>query len=119
AIGVRDYDRAASLIAAGVDVLVVDSAHGHSKNVTDTVRELKRRFAIDVIAGNVATAEGAKALADAGADAVKAGIGPGCFAAGTRVLMANGTYRNIEEVKAGDRVINMNGRSVTVAKAWC
>ena len=71
AVGVRDFERAASLIEAGVDVLVVDSAHGHSRNVIETVRELKKRHHIDVIAGNVATAEGAKALADAGADAVK------------------------------------------------
>src|ERR1700688_5055995 len=55
AIGVHDYERAESLIKAGVDVLVVDSAHGHSGNVIDTVKELKRRFDIDVIAGNVAT----------------------------------------------------------------
>src|SRR5439155_19452673 len=77
AVGVHDYERAESLIKAGVDVLVVDSAHGHSANVLDTVTELKRRFAIDVIAGNVATAEGARALVEAGADAVKVGIGPG------------------------------------------
>jgi IMP dehydrogenase len=77
AMGVNDYDRAASLIRAGVDVLVVDSAHGHSRNVIDTVRGLKRRYEIDVIAGNVATAEGAEALVDAGADAIKVGIGPG------------------------------------------
>ena len=89
AIGVGDLDRAASLIAAGVDVLVVDSAHGHSRNVTETVRELKKRFAIDVIAGNVATAEGAKALADAGADAVKAGIGPGSICT-TRIVSGVG-----------------------------
>jgi IMP dehydrogenase len=76
-MGVNDYDRAASLIRAGVDVLVVDSAHGHSRNVIDTVRGLKRRYEIDVIAGNVATAEGAEALVDAGADAIKVGIGPG------------------------------------------
>src|SRR5215472_7543924 len=58
AVGVRDFERAESLIKAGVDVLVVDSAHGHSNNVLDTVSDLKRRFDIDVIAGNVATAEG-------------------------------------------------------------
>jgi IMP dehydrogenase len=89
AIGVRDYERAASLIAAGVDVLVVDSAHGHSRNVVETVRELKKRYAIDVIAGNVATAEGAKALADAGADAVKCGIGPGSICT-TRIVSGVG-----------------------------
>src|SRR5205085_7009206 len=77
AVGVHDYERAASLIKAGVDVLVVDSAHGHSRNVIETVTEIKRQFDIEVIAGNVATAEGARALADAGADAVKLGIGPG------------------------------------------
>lgn len=89
AIGVRDFERAASLIEAGVDVLVVDSAHGHSRNVIETVRELKKRHRIDVIAGNVATADGAAALADAGADAVKAGIGPGSICT-TRIVSGVG-----------------------------
>jgi IMP dehydrogenase len=89
AIGVRDYERATSLIEAGVDVLVVDSAHGHSRNVIETVRELKRRHTIDVIAGNVATAEGARALIDAGADAVKCGIGPGSICT-TRIVSGVG-----------------------------
>jgi IMP dehydrogenase len=89
AIGVHDFERAASLIEAGVDVLVVDSAHGHSRNVIETVRELKKLHAIDVIAGNVATAEGAKALADAGADCIKAGIGPGSICT-TRVVSGVG-----------------------------
>src|SRR5438445_9114064 len=77
AVGVHEYDRAESLIQAGVDVLVVDSAHGHSANVIETVAGLKRRFAIDLIAGNVATADGAEALVRAGVDAIKVGIGPG------------------------------------------
>jgi IMP dehydrogenase/GMP reductase len=119
AVGVHDYERAESLIRAGVDVLVVDSAHGHSANVLDTVSEIKRRFSIDVIAGNIGTAEGARALLEAGADAVKVGIGPGCFGAGTRVLMADATYKNIEDVRAGDRVVNMHGEPVAVIKAWC
>src|SRR4051794_10550106 len=89
AIGVHDFERAASLIDAGVDVLVVDSAHGHSRNVIETVREIKRRHPIDVIAGNVATAEGAAALAAAGADAVKAGIGPGSICT-TRIVSGVG-----------------------------
>ncbi|MFN4259501.1 MAG: IMP dehydrogenase [Gemmataceae bacterium] len=89
AVGVHDYERAESLIKAGVDVLVVDSAHGHSANVLDTVTELKRHYTIDVIAGNVATAEGARALVDAGADAVKAGIGPGSICT-TRVVSGVG-----------------------------
>ncbi len=89
AVGVHDYERAESLIKAGVDVLVVDSAHGHSANVLDTVTEIKRRFAIDVIAGNVATAEGARALVEAGADAVKVGIGPGSICT-TRIISGVG-----------------------------
>ncbi len=89
AVGVFDFERTASLIQAGVDVLVVDSAHGHSRNVIETVREIKRQFSIEVIAGNVATAAGAKALAEAGADAVKVGIGPGSICT-TRVVSGVG-----------------------------
>jgi IMP dehydrogenase len=68
---------------------VVDSAHGHSRNVIETARELKKRYTINVIAGNVATAEGAQALADAGADCVKAGIGPGSICT-TRIVSGVG-----------------------------
>ena len=106
----NDFKRVEALIAADVDVVVVDTAHGaQRRNVIETVRQIKRQWDIQVIAGNVATAQGAKDLIDAGVDAVKVGIGPGCFAAGTRVLMANGTYRNIEEVKAG-RPCDQHGR---------
>ncbi len=82
-------DRAAALVEAGVDVLVVDSAHGHSKGVLEAVRALKERFSVEVIGGNVATAEGARALAEAGADAVKVGIGPGSICT-TRVVTGVG-----------------------------
>jgi IMP dehydrogenase len=89
AVGVHDYERIASLLDADVDLLVVDSAHGHSRNVVETVRKIKREFEIAVVAGNVATAEGAKALVDAGADAVKVGIGPGSICT-TRVVSGVG-----------------------------
>ncbi len=89
AVGVYDLDRAALLVEKGVDVLVVDSAHGHSRNVIESVRAIKEKYDIDVIAGNVATAEGAKALADAGADAVKVGIGPGSICT-TRIISGIG-----------------------------
>ena len=89
AVGVYDLERAASLIEAGVDVLVVDSAHGHSKNVIDTIQKIKALHDIDVVAGNVATADGALALARAGADAVKVGIGPGSICT-TRVVSGVG-----------------------------
>jgi IMP dehydrogenase len=72
-----------------VDVLVVDSAHGHSQNVLATVTAIKKRFEIDVIAGNVATTEGARALAKCGADAIKVGIGPGSICT-TRVISGVG-----------------------------
>jgi IMP dehydrogenase len=89
AIGVFDYDRAQSLIDKDVDVLVVDSAHGHSANVIETVKEIKRRWDIDVVAGNVATREGCRDLIAAGADAVKVGIGPGSICT-TRVVSGVG-----------------------------
>ena len=89
AVGVHDYERVASLIAKDVDVLVVDSAHGHSSNVLETVKEIKKRWDIDVVAGNIATAEGALDLIRAGADAVKVGIGPGSICT-TRVISGVG-----------------------------
>lgn len=91
AVGVHDYERAESLVRQGVDLLVVDSAHGHSKNVIETVQEIKQRqnWDIDVVAGNIATAEGARDLIEAGADAIKVGIGPGSICT-TRVISGVG-----------------------------
>jgi IMP dehydrogenase len=89
AIGVHDLDRAEKLINKDVDVLIVDSAHGHSKNVIETVKAIKQRWDIDVVAGNVATSEGCEALIEAGADAVKIGIGPGSICT-TRVVSGIG-----------------------------
>lgn len=89
AVGPRQYERVEALIDAEADVIVVDTAHGHSLNVIETVREIKKRWTIQVIAGNVATAEGARDLAEAGADAVKVGIGPGSICT-TRVVTGVG-----------------------------
>jgi IMP dehydrogenase len=88
-VGPDADDRAAALAEAGADVLVVDTAHGHSRNVVEMVRRLKRRWDGDVIAGNIATAEAAEALIDAGADAIKVGIGPGAICT-TRVVAGVG-----------------------------
>ena len=83
-------DRVAALTEAGVDVVVVDTAHGHSRGVLDTVKRIKARWAdSQVIAGNIATAEAARALIDAGADAVKVGIGPGSICT-TRIVAGVG-----------------------------
>ncbi len=76
-VGPDAFERASALVSAGADVLVVDMAHGHSAGVLDIVRRIKSELEVDVIAGNVSTAEGAEALVEAGADAVKAGQGPG------------------------------------------
>ncbi len=89
AVGVHQLDRVQELIDAGVDVVTVDTAHGHSKNVIDTVKAIKQRFDIQVIAGNIATREGARDLIQAGADAVKVGIGPGSICT-TRVVTGVG-----------------------------
>ena len=81
--------RAELLIKAGVDAIVIDTAHGHSKAVIETLKELKRRFDIDIIAGNIATSEAAEELIQAGADAVKVGIGPGSICT-TRIVAGAG-----------------------------
>lgn len=77
------------LVKAGVDVIAIDTAHGHSKAVINTLKEIKKRFDIDVIAGNVATAEGTRDIIKAGADAVKVGIGPGSICT-TRIVAGAG-----------------------------
>ncbi len=89
AVGVNEYERIEKLIGADVDVIVVDTAHGHSQNVIDTVKWIKSKHDIDVIAGNIATAEAARDLIKAGADAVKVGIGPGAICT-TRVISGVG-----------------------------
>ncbi|WP_296811987.1 IMP dehydrogenase, partial [Thiocapsa sp.] len=89
-VGGAARDRARALLEVGCDLLVVDTAHGHSKAVLDTIRDLKKSFSeCDLMAGNVATAEGCRALIEAGADAVKVGIGPGSICT-TRVVAGVG-----------------------------
>ncbi len=89
AVGPNDDERAERLIAQDVDFLCIDTAHGHSVNVIEAVRRYKDAYGIEVIAGNVATAQGTKALVDAGVDAVKVGIGPGSICT-TRVVAGVG-----------------------------
>ncbi|MBL4594263.1 MAG: IMP dehydrogenase, partial [Flavobacteriales bacterium] len=83
-------DRTEALVNAGVDAVVIDTAHGHSKGVIDTLKKVKGQYPdLQVVVGNIATAEAAKALADAGADAVKVGIGPGSICT-TRIIAGVG-----------------------------
>jgi IMP dehydrogenase len=89
-VGDKGFARTEALIAAGVDLVVVDTAHGHSRYVLDAVNRIKKMSnAVQVVAGNVATVEGAKALIDSGADAIKVGIGPGSICT-TRVVAGVG-----------------------------
>src|SRR5262249_24276508 len=99
-VGPDAYARGEALVAEDVDLLVVDTSHGHSRLVVETVAGLVQTYGAhaQIAAGNVATAEATEALIAAGAQAVKVGIGPGCFAAGTRILMADATYRSIENI---------------------
>ena len=117
AIGVGDeaLKRAKQLIDVGVDVLVVDTAHGHSDKVLSTVQEIKKITKVDVIAGNVATKEATRALIDAGADCVKVGIGPGSICT-TRIVAGIGVpqFSAIlecaeEATKAGIAIIGDGG----------
>lgn len=125
AIGVGQLDRATALVEAGVDVIVLDSAHGHSQGIIDTLKLIKKTLDVDVIAGNIATGAAAQDLIDAGADAVKVGIGPGSICT-TRIVAGVGVPQisAIDEVaqvanKAGVPVIADGGikYSGDVAKA--
>lgn len=102
AIGVFQYDRAKALVDAGVDVLVLDSAHGHSKGILETIKAIKKDLVVDIVAGNVATGEGAQALIDAGVDAVKVGIGPGSICT-TRIVAGVG----VPQITAIDNVASV------------
>ncbi len=112
AVGPGQFDRVEALIAAEVDVIVVDTAHGHSENVLNSVREIKSRYDIEVVAGNIATAEAARDLALAGADAVKVGIGPGSICT-TRVVTGVGMPQ-VTAVMNAVAGVRASGRRVTV-----
>ena len=89
AVGIAQFDRVEALVGAEVDVIVVDTAHGHSANVIKTIRTIRKRYDLDIVAGNIATAEAATDLIAAGVDAIKVGIGPGSICT-TRVVTGVG-----------------------------
>jgi IMP dehydrogenase len=102
AVGVGQFDRAEALVKAGVDVIVLDSAHGHSQGIIDTLKKIKANLDIDVIAGNIATAKAAKDLIEAGADGIKVGIGPGSICT-TRIVAGVG----VPQISAVDEVVQI------------
>jgi IMP dehydrogenase len=126
AIGPYDEERAAALVEAGVDVMVIDTAHGHSKGVIDTVRIIKKTYGdrVDVVAGNIATADAAKELAKVGVDGIKVGIGPGSICttrvvAGVGVPQVSAVY-NVKKAVGSDVPVIADGgikQSGDVAKA--
>jgi len=102
AIGVNQLDRAKALVEAGVDVLVLDSAHGHSEGIINTLKMIKKSLDVDVIAGNIATSEATKDLIEAGADGVKVGIGPGSICT-TRIVAGVG----VPQISAIDECVSV------------
>ena len=114
-VGDKGYDRTEQLLEAGVDLVVVDTAHGHSRHVLDAVNRIKRASnAVQVVAGNVATAEGAQALIDSGADAIKVGIGPGSICttrmvAGVGVPQLTAIMDAVEAAKKHDTPVIADG----------
>jgi IMP dehydrogenase len=114
-VGDAGYERSEQLIAAGVDMVVVDTAHGHSRRVLDAVSHIKRLSNnVQVVAGNIATGDGARALIDAGADAVKVGIGPGSICttrivAGVGVPQLTAVMDAVEAAKASDTPVIADG----------
>lgn len=113
-------ERAEALWDAGTRSFCVDVANGHSIHCVEMVQRLRDRFpTAHLQAGNVCTRDGASRLAQAGANSIRVGIGPGCHIGTTRVLMANGSYKNIKDIKPGEMVINKNGNPVRVKHAWC
>jgi IMP dehydrogenase len=106
AIGVGQLDRATALVEAGADVIVLDSAHGHSQGIIDTLKLIKKTLDVDVIAGNIASAGAAQDLIDAGADAVKVGIGPGSICT-TRIVAGVG----VPQISAIDEVAQVANKA--------
>lgn len=109
-IGVKDsIVRLGKLINAGVNVILIDVAHGNTKMMKDSIKRIKETYPnVDVIAGNVATREGARNLCEWGADAIRVGIGNGCFTPEMKVLTDDG-YKKISDIKVGDYVYTHKG----------
>jgi len=120
AVGPNDDDRVKALLEADCDVIVIDTSHGHSQNVIDAVKRVKKEFDCEVIAGNIATGKAALALIEAGADALKVGVGPGaiCLKGNSLILMDDYSVKTIKDIKAGEKVITHLGKSRTVTKTY-
>ena len=114
--GLNDMDFTLKLLQTDIRGVCVDIAHGHSETMKNFIFDLRKHVGNtkEIIAGNICSVQAYQDLVNWGVDAVKVGIGPGCFTGDTKILMANSTYKNIIDIEPGDRVINMNGKPVTV-----
>lgn len=112
-IGSDSKARLDAVLESGADIICVDVAHGHQSLVKNLLSKLPHKD-VPCIVGNIATKEAALTINELAEFSLKVGVGGGCFAAGTRILMANGTYKSIEEIQFGDRVINKYGNPVFV-----
>jgi len=106
----NDKERLDKLVKAGADVIVIDAAQGYSKWQIDLIKYIKEHYDITIIAGNVVTPEGAKALVKAGADALRIGMGSGCLVGDSLILMGNGTLKKIKDIEPGEEIVNYNGK---------
>jgi IMP dehydrogenase/GMP reductase len=121
--GFNKYDETHRLLQTGPDGgpkgVCIDVAHGHSEEMIKLIRKIKHDFPTkEVIAGNICTPQGYQDLVNAGADAVKCGVGAGCLGHNTQILMSNGSYKYIRDVMPGDKVINRYGLPVSVKSVF-
>lgn len=113
--GVREMEQTGRLLKLGPRGVCIDIAHGHSNTMISFIRDIRSMYPdIEIISGNICTEMAFTELANAGSNAVKAGVGCGCFEKNTRILMANGTYKAISKIKVGEMVINRDGIPVEV-----
>lgn len=118
-VGNSDFELARKLIMSGANVLVIDIAHGYSDPVIDMAKRLKVHYeGVKVVVGNTVNKAMLWEVAPF-VDAIKVGIGQGCFTAGTRILMSSGQYKNIEDINKGDEIINKDGKRAKVKRAFC
>lgn len=112
---VNNLDEIKSIVDLGFDKILLDTASGHTKRMLNTLNDLhKYRKGLEILAGNVCTAQGTLDLINSGANAVRVGIGGGCFVGNTKILMSTGTYKNIKDIEIGEYVINKFGKPVKV-----
>lgn len=117
-IGISDHDLLAKLVKRGANLITIDIAHAYCDATVDMCKHIRQNYPhVKIIVGNTINVDMLNEI-DGLADALKVGCASGCFAAGTRILMANGTYKNIEDIERGDRIINMDGTPVQVKRTW-